>query len=100
MTITPEIVAEFKESMHLEGNEDAYLERILSASNKALLRACGEYDILVDEEFKELVFERSRYIYNDALEYFNENFKSEINTLAVGKALEEITLEGEADATV
>ena len=100
MSITDEILNEFKERMHLGDNEDKNLRRILSASNKVLLRACGDYDIATDESFKELVFERSRYVYNDALEYFNTNFLSEINSLAVDKALEEIVLEGDINATV
>jgi len=100
MSITDEILNEFKERMHFGDNEDKNLRRILSASNKALLRACGDYDIATDESFKELVFERSRYVYNDALEYFNTNFLSEINSLAVDKALEEIVLEDDINATV
>ncbi|WP_256815565.1 hypothetical protein [Cytobacillus sp. Bac17] len=98
--ISDEILKEFKERMHLGDHEDANLRRILSASNKALIRSCGDYDINTDESFKELVFERSRYVYNDALEYFNDNFISEINSLGIDKALKAIVLEGDADATV
>lgn len=100
MSITPEILKQFKDRMHLGDHEDDNLNRILSASNKALIRACGGYDIATDETFKELVFERSRYVYNDALEYFQTNFLSEINSLGISKALEEIILEGDADAAV
>lgn len=98
--ISDEILKEFKERMHLGNHEDDNLRRILSASNKALIRSCGTYDINTDESFKELVFERSRYVYNDALEYFNDNFISEINSLSIDKALKEIVLEGDTDATV
>lgn len=90
MTITPIILYQFKERMHLEGDEDENLTRILCSSVKALERACGEYDIELDEMFKELVFERSRYVYNDALEYFNKNFLTEINNLGMDIALAEI----------
>lgn len=97
--ITPVILQEFKDRMHLEGDyEDANLKRILTASEKELRRMCGDYDIHTDEVFKELVFERSRYVYNDALEYFNKNFLWEINNLGMSKALEE--MEGEPDATI
>ena len=97
--ITPEILLEFKERMRLEGKfEDANLTRILTASEKELRRMCGDYDIAVDEVFKELVFERARYVYNDALEYFNKNFLWEINNLGMSKALEE--MEGEPIATI
>lgn len=100
MAITDEILTEFKERMHLEGDEDKNLKRILSASVKDLLKVCGDYDINTDETFKELVFERSRYVYNDALEYFNTNFLSQINSLGIDKALDEIVLEGDVDATI
>ena len=93
--ISNEILQQFKDRMHLGDDEDDNLERILSTSNKALLRVCGDYDLNNDEEFKELVFERSRYVYNDALEYFTKNFLTEINSFGIAKALEEIKLDGE-----
>ncbi|MGX5620876.1 hypothetical protein ACWKS7_19725 [Bacillus cereus] len=93
--ISNEILQEFKDRMHLGDEEDDNLKRILSTSNKALLRVCGNYDLNKDEEFKELVFERSRYVYNDALEYFDKNFLSQINSLGIDKALEEIKLDGD-----
>ncbi|EOV9525579.1 hypothetical protein ACN5TA_000470 [Bacillus cytotoxicus] len=94
-TISNEILEEFKERMHLGDDEDDNLRRILSASHKSLLRVCGDYDLNTDEEFKELVFERSRYVYNDALEYFDKNFLSQINSLGIDKALEEIKMDGD-----
>lgn len=100
MSITPEILQQFKDRMHLGDHEDDNLSRILSASNDALVKNCGDYDMTTDETFKELVFERSRYVYNDALEYFNTNFLSQINTLGIEKALEEIVLEVVVDETV
>ncbi|OPA28922.1 hypothetical protein BHL47_16485 [Bacillus cereus] len=93
--ISNEILQQFKDRMHLGDEEDDNLKRILSTSNKALLRVCGNYDLNKDEEFKELVFERSRYVYNDALEYFGKNFLSQINSLGIDKALEEIKLDGD-----
>ncbi|HFR4167577.1 hypothetical protein ACIQUE_06245 [Bacillus cereus] len=93
--ISNEILQQFKDRMHLGDEEDDNLKRILSTSNKALIRVCGNYDVNKDEEFKELVFERSRYVYNDALEYFDKNFLSQINSLGIDKALEEIKLDGD-----
>ncbi|HDR7610957.1 TPA: hypothetical protein QCX47_002541 [Bacillus mycoides] len=93
--ISNEILQQFKDRMRLGDDEDDNLRRILFASNKALIKDCGSYDINEDETFKELVFERSRYVYNDALEYFTENFLTEINSFGIQKALEEIKLDGE-----
>jgi len=95
-TVIPNVILqEFKERMRLGNEEDENLKRILSTSNEALLRVCGDYDLNNNEEFKELVFERSRYVYNDALEYFDKNFLSQINSLSIDKALEEIKLDGD-----
>ncbi|MBW3492775.1 hypothetical protein [Bacillus sp. FDAARGOS_1420] len=93
--IPNEILQQFKERMRLGDEEDDNLKRIISASNEALIKLCGSYDINKDETFKELVFERSRYVYNDALEYFTKNFLTEINSFGVAKALEEIVWSGE-----
>jgi hypothetical protein len=100
MTLAHKIIEQFKERMHLDGGEDENLMRILTASNEELVRVCGAYDINTSETFKELVFERSRYVYNDALEYFNTNFLNQINSLGIEKALEEIILDGEDDETI
>ena len=99
MTITNDILMEFKERMRLEDHEDQNLMRILSASFEALKVPCGDRNIETDEPFKELVFERSRYAYNDALEYFDHNFLSRINTLSVLKAIED-NKESDSNATI
>ncbi|PHB90220.1 hypothetical protein COE98_16565 [Bacillus wiedmannii] len=93
--ILNEILQQFKDRMRLGDDEDDNLRRILFASNEALIKVCGSYDIAKDETFKELVFERSRYVYNDALEYFTKNFLTEINSFGIAKALEEIKLDGD-----
>ncbi|MED2792111.1 hypothetical protein P4256_10205 [Bacillus wiedmannii] len=93
--ISDEIVKQFKDRMRLGDDEDDNLRRILFASNEALIKLCGSYDINKDETFKELIFERSRYVYNDALEYFSKNFLTEINSFGIAKAIEEIKLDGE-----
>jgi NifB/MoaA-like Fe-S oxidoreductase len=101
ITITPTILQEFKERMRIEDDyENDYLLRIIASSRLALIKSCGDYDISTDISFKELVFERSRYVYNDALEYFDNNFLSQINNLSIEKALENIQLDSDSDATV
>lgn len=94
--ITQEILVEFKDRMKLGDDEDDNLRRILKASVEDLQDVCGDYDINTSERFKELVFERSRYVYNDALEYFHNNFLTQLNNLNIAKALES----SEADETV
>ena len=95
--ITEELLAEFKEHMKLSDDEDNNLTRILKASDKALYKPCGGRNINEDETYKELVFERARYSYNNALEFFQKNFLSEINTLGIESAMDEMR---DLDATI
>jgi len=95
--ITEELLAEFKERMKLSDEEDDNLARILDASEQDLFIICGRRDIKTDVVYKELVFERSRYAYNDALEYFDRNFQHRINKLAIEAAVKETS---DVDATI
>ncbi|SDX65072.1 phage gp6-like head-tail connector protein [Salimicrobium album] len=87
-TITPEILQEFKDRMHISHDgEDPNLKRLLSFSVVAIQGDCGPFDIKgeshIDLQAKELVFERTRYVYNDALEYFKNNFAEDITGLGL-----------------
>lgn len=74
------MLKEFKKRMHIFHNsEDDNLQRILTASVFAIKRNTGYSDYKINEpEFVELVFERSRYAYNDQLEWFEDNFLSQL----------------------
>jgi hypothetical protein len=95
MTITSEILEQFKERMRLTDREDGNLLRMLQASELDLQQKIGKLDASEHERFKELVFERSRYVYNDSLEYFEDNFQSILNSLAIEVAMEEGVDDGE-----
>ncbi|GAB0170545.1 phage head-tail connector protein [Lysinibacillus sp. CTST325] len=86
--ITPVLLSEFKGRMKLGDDEDDNLTRILKASVEDLQAICGDYDINISERFKELVFERSRYAYNEVLEFFTDNFSTQILNLSIAKAME------------
>lgn len=86
--VTFDLIEEFKERLHIShGSEDVNLERLLSSSVAYVRRNCGKFDIQSDEDndllAKELVFERSRYAYNDSLEFFEDNFLSAIQGLSL-----------------
>ena len=67
----------FKKRMKIFGtSEDENLENILSSSFVRISQLVGPYDPNNDLNFIELVFERSRYAYNDSIEYFEGNFQS------------------------
>lgn len=88
--VTPQLIEEFKERMHItHGAEDDNLKRLLSFSIADLQDKCGFFDVEENERAKELVFERTRYSYNDALEFFNDNFLSQINSLGLSLAMQE-----------
>lgn len=97
MPVTTDVVEEFKDRMHITHSaEDSHLKKMLSLSVSALQLVCGDFDIEESQLAKELVFERTRYAYNDALEYFEDNFLSQINGLGLSLAFKE----GEEDEEV
>lgn len=93
--ITPGILEEFKSRMHITHNEDDNLQKLLSFSVSAIRSSCGSFDINgvtdIDNRARELVFERTRYVYNDATEYFQDNFLSEITSLGLDIEMEHMT---------
>lgn len=84
MEITPGLVEEFKDRMHISHNtEDDNLERHLRNSAAAIKRMVGDVDIEKNFEARELVIERARYAYNDSLEFFEDNFLGQITALGL-----------------
>lgn len=97
MQISPEVLEAFKARMHITHSaEDSNLERLLSFSYARIQGMCGAFDIESSETGKELVLERTRYAYNDAVEYFDENFLSMIHAFSFENLPEEVAVdEGE-----
>lgn len=62
--------------------DDDNLKSILESSLVAIKRWCGSDDVN-KLEIRELVIERSRYVFNDSLEFFNENFQSELMAVSL-----------------
>ncbi|MBT2615326.1 MULTISPECIES: phage gp6-like head-tail connector protein [unclassified Bacillus (in: firmicutes)] len=98
--VSSDLLEEFKERMHIShSSEDDNLKRLLSFSISAINSSCGVFDINgekdTDQRAKELVFERTRYAYNDALEYFDDNFLSQITSLGLS-----LIPESDVDATI
>ena len=101
MEITQELLQEFKDRMHISHNEDNNLKQLLSFSITRIKASCGDFNIYGEKETdisaKELVFERTRYAYNDAIEYFEDNFLSDITSLGLAIAFAK---EDDTDASV
>lgn len=62
--------------------EDANLSRMLTSSEKAILDLTDSFDAS-DSRVEELILERSRYLYNDQVEFFYANFQGEILELSL-----------------
>ncbi|MEW4223140.1 hypothetical protein [Rossellomorea marisflavi] len=84
MTVIPdEVLEEFKERMKITSNsEDKNLQRMLVSSFNRITELCGDFDLERESSGKDLVFERTRFMYNDALEYFEDSFLSLIQSFA------------------
>ncbi|HEM9634178.1 TPA: phage gp6-like head-tail connector protein [Streptococcus agalactiae] len=73
----------FKERMRVFHNEDdKNIINILKGSYDALNNLLG-FDLMTIDSGKELIMERSRYVYNDCLELFYDAFRNEIARLAI-----------------
>lgn len=76
------VLKSFKGRMHIfHDSEDDNLKEILEASLSAIKSMTGSGDV-TRPDIKELVIERSRYVYTDSVEFFEDNFQSRI--LSVG----------------
>lgn len=63
--------------------EDNELANLLDRGKKALKRIFGiEINYEENEDIKELLFNWCRYSRNHATEFFQQNFREEINTIA------------------
>lgn len=75
---------EFKRRMKIShSSEDLLLEGILEASYEDIKSLIGDFSMEAYAKGKELVFERARYVYNDSLEYFYDNFQQRIMDLSI-----------------
>ena len=68
---------EFKARMRIfHESEDKDIIQQLDNSKAAIIALIGEFDPAEFVQGKELICERTRYVRNEALEYFNDNFQS------------------------
>lgn len=81
----------FKQRMRInteDPDEIANLTKMLIASYTSILRLVGVSDA-TDPEVEELIYERSRYTYNDALDEFKENYSQNIRDVFLANQPEE-----------
>lgn len=82
MEVSEDLLKTFKDRMHISHNsEDSNLKQLLSFSIADLQDKCGVFNVDEHDRARELVMERTRYAYNDSIEFFDENFQSQITSL-------------------
>lgn len=70
-------------------DEDVKLQNMIDRGQNYLNERTGvELDYTTEGQPKALLLDYCRYAYNNALEYFNENFKSELFRLQLKKAVD------------
>lgn len=72
--------------------EDEHIKSLLEQSFEDIQFRCQEFVIGENIRGTELVYERTRYAYNDALEYFQENFLPQITSFSL-ENMEEVDYE-------
>ncbi|WP_210340760.1 phage gp6-like head-tail connector protein [Alkalicoccobacillus gibsonii] len=89
--MTDEVLEQFKSYMKItHGSEDNSLKRLLFSSYLRIKDLCGDFSLDEEGIGKDLVFGRARYMYNDALEYFEPNFLTLINGFALSNLPDEV----------
>lgn len=79
ITIDKPMLIEFKEYAKISHDtEDAYLTNLLRKSYSNLISRFGYFDIYENLNGQDLVFARTRYAYEDLLEYFNDNYADDL----------------------
>ena len=73
----------FKERMRIfHTGEDNNLSKMLESSESAILSLVGSKDY-ADPRVRELILERARYVYNDQVEFFYQNFQGDLMALSL-----------------
>ena len=73
----------FKERMRIfHSGEDKNLSRMLGSSEANILSLVGSQRP-TEPRVRELILERARYVYNDQVEFFYENFQGDLMALSL-----------------
>lgn len=78
--------------------ENNHIKSLLEHSYDDIKYRCQSFDMDENKRGAELVYERTRYAYNDSLEFFNENFLSNMTSFAL-ENMKEVDYETEISTT-
>ena len=77
------LLKSFKERMRIfHTGEDNNLSKMLESSESVILSLVGSKDY-ADPRVRELILERARYVYNDQVEFFYQNFQGDLMALSL-----------------
>lgn len=87
--ISDEVLNKFKQRMRINyDTDDDNLRSMLERSFIVVSQLCGAFDLNSDEPLDVygtfLTLEHARYTFNDDVEFFIENFQSDLQNLAYG----------------
>lgn len=90
------LLLELKNRLNITWNEeDSDLENILKRAKAYFRRLTGKsFSFAPEDEETELLYERCRYVYNNAADEFEKNFEDELKRLILHVALEKRKLNG------
>lgn len=79
MEITDDLLRDFKDYTKISHDtEDKFLKTLLLKSYLNIESRFGKFDLYNDLVGQDLVFARTRYAYEDQLEFFNDNYRDDL----------------------
>ncbi|NEY20504.1 hypothetical protein G4D61_11110 [Bacillus ginsengihumi] len=102
MALIDDLLTELKDKLQVTWNDDStnrQLTRMLNRGQKYFNELCGtEFTFEDSSPERELLMERCRYDWNNALSDFEDNFRKELGRLILKVAADDFEV-GEEDAT-
>jgi hypothetical protein len=92
------LLDEVKEKLRIIGDDQDHMLLDLIGRSEAAINEIMGVELNYEEpgEAQELLLERVRYDYNNALEYFEENFAAKILRVQLQVAAKELSADGES----
>lgn len=95
----PELLAELKNRLRITwDDEDVELNQIINRAKAYFKKLTGKsFSYGPEDDETELLYERCRYVYNNASDEFEKNFERELKRLILHVALEKRKANGEQE---
>lgn len=94
VALLTQLTTELKDNLRITwSDEDGNLGKIIKRAEAYLFRlTSASFNFLTDEATKEILLERCRYVYNNAADEFEVNFKSDLTRLIIDSAIGRVGL--------